>query len=89
MHREVVDYALHPLDLLGHPLIHLLQQVRPVDRAAAIVLVSECLPCSGLKGSEDVALASSAIVYLLGGTLDGAVAIRHCSYYFSPLITPG
>src|SRR5215213_11350633 len=66
---EVVHHGVDPLDPGIDPALDLAEEIDPVCGRAAGVRGGECLPRSRSEGTEDIALAASAVVDLLLGPL--------------------
>src|SRR4051812_30391328 len=71
MAAEIVGDGVDPLGLGRQPALHRFQEGHPVPGAAARVGSGESGAGGGAEGTEDVALATSAIVDLLSGPARG------------------
>jgi len=49
VHGQVIEHGVNALHILRDPLLHLLEEVDPVDERAPGIGGSENLPCPGLK----------------------------------------
>lgn len=58
--------------LWGEPILHLPQEVHPVDNRAPIITEGERLPGGGLQSAKDLALAPLRIIDLLFGPRGGS-----------------
>src|SRR3954463_7099807 len=66
---EVVHHGVDPHDIGFDPALDRAEEIDPVRGRAAGVRGSECLPRGRSEGTEDIALAASAVVDLLLGPL--------------------
>src|SRR3954463_4537959 len=66
---EVVHHGVDPRDIGVDPALDLAEEIDPVCGGAAGVRGGERLPCSRSEGTEDIALAATAVVDLLLGPL--------------------
>src|SRR3954452_20347171 len=66
---EVVHHGVDPRDPSLDPALDLAEEIDPVRGRAARVGGGECLPRGRSEGTEDIALAASAVVDLLLGPL--------------------
>src|SRR5215212_5790646 len=66
---EVVHHGVDPLDIGVDPALDRAEEIDPVRGRAAGVRGGECLPRGRSEGTEDIALAASAVVDLLLGPL--------------------
>src|ERR1051325_4831006 len=69
MEIEVVHHCIGPLGPGIDPALDLAEEIDPVCGGTARVGGGECLPRSRSEGTEDIALAASAVVDLLLGPL--------------------
>src|SRR5215213_1177934 len=66
---EVVHHRVDPLDIGVDPALDRAEEIDPVCGRAAGVRGGECLPRGRSEGTEDIALAASAVIDLLLGPL--------------------
>ena len=66
---EVVHHGVDPRDIGFDPALDRAEEIDPVRGRAAGVRGGECLPRGRSEGTEDIALAASAVVDLLLGPL--------------------
>jgi hypothetical protein len=66
---EVVHHGVDPRDIGFDPALDRAEEIDPVRGGAAGVRGGECLPRGRSEGTEDIALAASAVVDLLLGPL--------------------